>query len=146
MGKRANFAQWRVVCVRACARVLCVYYKVADHGEEADVAADLETTHADLHHRAAAAGVEESHGLVRRRRHEGPLDTPAPGWRAVRHPELGRQLHLAKSTVHLAGREREEGMEEGKWSEWVWVCLSLCLRLSLCLCLCESVGGVGVGA
>ncbi len=59
-----------------------------DHGEEGDVAADLDTAHVDLDNGSLAVGVVQSDGLVRRGRHEGPLDTTPPGRTAVLHPEL----------------------------------------------------------
>jgi hypothetical protein len=81
----------------------------ADHGEEGDIAADLDAAHADLDHGALAVGVEERHRLVRRRRHEGPLDPPTPGRLAMRHPELGGQQHGPKTAIHLAAEGRAGG-------------------------------------
>ncbi len=60
----------------------------ADHGEKGDFAADLDAAHVDLHDGALAVGIAQRHVLVRRRGHEGPLDSPFPGGLAVRHPEL----------------------------------------------------------
>ncbi len=79
-----------------------------DHGEEADVATNLDAAHVDLDDGALAVGVEKSNVLVRRGGHEGALDPPAPGRRAVRHPELGRQQHLAQAAVDLP---------ESKWKK-----------------------------
>ncbi len=58
------------------------------HGEEADVATDLDAADADLYDGSAAVGVEKRDGLVRCGGHERPLNPPSPLWGAVWHPEL----------------------------------------------------------
>jgi hypothetical protein len=76
----------------------------ANHGEEGYVAANLYAAHVDLDDGAPPVGVVQRDVLVRRGRHEGPLDPPLPERVAVGHPELGGQQHGAQPTIDLAAR------------------------------------------
>jgi hypothetical protein len=63
------------------------------HGEEADVAADLDAADADLDHGALAVGIVKGDVFVGRRRHQGALDSSLPGRIAMVHPEFAGQQH-----------------------------------------------------